>query len=601
MGLIEQYEPWGIRGYIDMSARWKGRVVVTFEHKQLIERVVRLGECPENEDEFKVWLAASRHVDMLRRNAREQEELIVTALYRTSSSTTIVHSAVVKGDHPGLRDHEGLLKWSCNPFHQSAATVDTVMQGGDVRFDPAEHDWGTDSLVGGFPLVYGRTWEGMDEPERQYLEIAQTYAHQLKIHWRSQRSAHCRFDRRGNWEDVVSITEKTPDEDVTLVSFQRDSLDRYLVEHNSVLVQLFDFTLFRPGSSSNWRGSRFVHHDMDRGIVFYQRRAKDQAFARGAQIVRPRLSRSDVEQRIENGGRLHLGADEPVKFTVLDLRHGRVATVTTDPATTTDYFSASENSLPFELSPAFFRAAVLSKYKADSEKYTVYEGRISCRGGWGLRSYSINEAGQVTAYICDLRHLPYEEQLHWHLHNEPPKTGLSDRSIATDFLAQWPETMTPREMLVDTLQRWCDLDIKWWKWRSHHPPNRLVVVPRTESRDEWGQALVALSNSVIEGFVVKELRQILNTEGPKAPQEWKSIVLLENILRARGVLGEGSKLVALRELNAGRNLSGVHARGSKAKGFVEAAQQKYGTYAKHFEHLCEDLSKELMLVEKELA
>ena len=161
--------------------------------------------------------------------------------------------------------------------------------------------------------------------------------------------------------------------------------------------------------------------------------------------------------------------------------------------------------------------------------------------------------------------------------------------------------MTPREVLVVTLQRWTELDIRWWKWRPDGSPDRLVVVPRTESRDGWGRSLVDLSNGVVEGFELKELRSILAGDGIEPDRNWKSIALLENILRSRGVLDKESKLETLRELIAGRNFSGVHVKGSKAKEYAERVKQQHGTYAAHYEYLCENLSRDLALVEETLA
>lgn len=76
---------------------------------------------------------------------------------------------------------------------------------------------------------------------------------------------------------------------------------------------------------------------------------------------------------------------------------------------------------------------MLLKYKADRDKYTVGERYVSCRATWHLRGIDVNEAGQVHAYICDLRSLPYSEQLHWLSYNEPPKTSISSRAITNDF------------------------------------------------------------------------------------------------------------------------------------------------------------------------
>ena len=564
-----------------------------------MEQIAHLDRCPRSDDDYRAWRTGFDHVELLRRNSYEQDELIVAA-FSNAAKTTYVHSAVLRADHPGLSDHEGLLNWQGGLFWQQASSVSSVISDDEVRFETHEHEWGTSALAGGEPLVYGR---GLDGSDNSYYEVAQAYTHHLDIHWQPDRAAFSRFDHRGDWEDVVSITGNSLRDGVSLVSFLRDPLDQYLVEHGSVLVQLFDFTFRRPGSPPNWRGSTYRYDDMDRGMIFTQQFAGDGSISmvRGVQIVRPRLSRAEVEQRIKRKwGQVDREPKTPVEFIVLDMRTGEIATVSTDPASTATYFEPNIKSLPYETSPAFFRPEVLSKYKADSDKYTVYENWISCRGGWDLGRYRVNEADQVAVYIFHLRDLPYEEQLHWALYNENPKAPLSDRTIATDFRGEWPKTIMPREMLVYTLERWRRLGIKWWRWHPDRPPDHLIVTPRTESRDEWEKAIADLSKRVIEGFVVKELRRILETEGIRADKSWQSIALTERILHSRGALDKGSKLTTLRGLRAARNLSGTHLRGSDAKEYVQTVRQDHGTYAAHYEQLCEKLSKELALIEKGL-
>ena len=216
-------------------------------------------------------------------------------------------------------------------------------------------------------------------------------------------------------------------------------------------------------------------------------------------ILCPKISKSDAEQLVMNGRIKDVSDLRPIDFIVQDLRNGGTCQVSTDPDTTTSYFMAGANSLPYEASPAYFRSGVILKYTGDREKYTVLDDSVRCRGGWSLRSYSVNDAGQIAVYICDLRRLPYEEQQHWATFNEPPKAGLPKRAIDTDFRGQISEDLTPREELTQTLQEWKRRDVPWWTWRDQHSPD-LLTVPLTDSRDEWGAALVALSNCLIEGF-----------------------------------------------------------------------------------------------------
>ena len=122
-------------------------------------------------------------------------------------------------------------------------------------------------------------------------------------------------------------------------------------------------------------------------------------------------------------------------FITLDWRNEKIIDVSTEPECATSYFDAEHNDLPYEVSPAFFRPDVLLKYKADRDKYVIDERhrRITCRGIWLLKGFDINEAGQVHAYICDLRNLPYQEQLHWKGYNEKPKGTISNRAFVNDI------------------------------------------------------------------------------------------------------------------------------------------------------------------------
>ena len=215
-----------------------------------------------------------------------------------------------------------------------------------------------------------------------------------------------------------------------------------------------------------------------------------------------------------------------------------------------------------------------------------------------MKNYDVNEAGQVAAYICDLRHLPHEEQLYWAIYNEEPKAGLSERAITTDFAGQWPEEVTSRERLVHILQRWAACDVEWWKWRPDDVPNVRIVVPRTGSRNEWAASIGRLYTDVIEGFGVKELRVVLEEEGGEVDKSWRSRVLLERILSAKGELQDGQSLAAFQELIEARNLGAAHAGESKFREFSQRVLAEHDTYAAHFECLCDSLADDLTLVDQ---
>ncbi|QDP72132.1 hypothetical protein FOG18_05925 [Legionella israelensis] len=93
-------------------------------------------------------------------------------------------------------------------------------------------------------------------------------------------------------------------------------------------------------------------------------------------------------------------------FTIYDFKHEQVVECSSDPNALDNYFK--DTGKPFEMSPVFFKPEVLSEYKNNPEKYEVNERNIKCYGAWNLKTYSINEEGQVQTYIYYLGQLPHK-------------------------------------------------------------------------------------------------------------------------------------------------------------------------------------------------
>jgi hypothetical protein len=100
-----------------------------------------------------------------------------------------------------------------------------------------------------------------------------------------------------------------------------------------------------------------------------------------------------------------------------------------------------------------------SQYKNNPDKYDLTERTISCRGGWLLETYDINEHNQVHTYAVYLARLPYKEQLHWLQYNEEPKGGISRRDFQTDFEAKFPDEKSKLQQLKESLERLGNLKV----------------------------------------------------------------------------------------------------------------------------------------------
>ncbi len=542
------------------------------------------------------WIRGRNHLDLLERNAGE-DEIIVAVL----TPVSCINSFVASADHPDLQgDVRALDEWSPNPLHHDASSYgwNWIPGAADgVRVEPRCETWDLPPDV--YPLAFGRSIEGVPDPA--YYEIAHEYTHVSDIHWRPERHAYSRIGHRGDWVDLITISDRGGSSFMDLVSFQRQSLELHLIAMNAVLVRTFDIMLRSESSSGlDDRGGR-AERMVRSGTGLYYREVVIEDYyghLRGVQIIRPTLTPDEVALLVKEGYIPNPTESEPVEFDVYDLRNKRVVTVSTDPSTTTNYFVADRNSLPFETSPAMFRPEVLTKYKADSDKYTVQEGSIACRAVWYLKNYWVNDAGQVCVYICYLRDLPYEEQRHWALHNEEPKTTvIPDRVVKTDFLGEWlnEDDLDPIAMLIHQLGQWVRDGVSWWRWTAEGSPAGLTV-PRTDSRDEWLEACLVLAKGVVEGFNLDVVRARLHEVGGKYEKQERSVLLLERLLRILGLIGRTERVAALWDVNELRNAK-AHASG-QARQLSHAALREHGSHASHFEDLCIRLVVELKLIEQ---
>lgn len=426
-----------------------------------------------------------------------------------------------------------------------------------------------------------------------YYEVLQEYTHITGIHWNPEQNAYCRFDGLGELEHVVSITAENTSQGVSLVSFKREPLEEYLAASQSVLVQMFDFTLGRL-ADMNWHYA--PENVIKKTHIFFRQKLDlgKSAHTRGVQIIRPRRSNSEIFASIK-------GEQERqyVEFIAYDFRNDCITNISTAPNKTANYFQEHKKSIPFETYPAFFNAEVLSKYKSDHDKYSIDEQNrtIDCRDAWALRNYGVNEAGQVYAYICYLGNLPYSEQLYWKSFNEKPKTGISERDLKSDFKGEWVENTDPLARIKHILTQWEKSDVPWWKLRDPASVGR-VTPPLTSSRDEWARSFTNLAQFIIEGFEIKAIRTKLDELGIAWQRDEKSLSLLERVLSGETENGCTQKLNGLRSIQRIRSKVGAHARGTEADALAKRAVQEHGSYAAHFEDVCRNIVSELEHIER---
>ncbi|WP_374345703.1 hypothetical protein [Phenylobacterium sp.] len=563
--------------------------MVKYAHRKIGEDILDIDAIPPNGHDFAQWTLAGRHLDLLMRNG-ESEELIVYA----SGPYSYIHSLAVPNSSLSPLNKGDLLAWSCNPDTSIASYCSGGGRTG-MWIERGDKLRGAKALRDATDLLFIRSFEGWKGDGARYVELNQEYTHLNSIHWRHEYSAYCKYDENGDLEEDVSVTMRAAGSQLSLVTFGRKHLEEYLAISGCSLVRMFDFTLVRHDSFNGWPDGPEDIHDASDSLFYRQKAMGDAAYTRGVQIIRPNRSLEDTTSTIKDrwSGRK---AKQYVEFTAYDWRNRLVKKVSTDPLATTNYFEANGNRLPFELSPAFFRPEVLSKYKTDREKYTIEERGIQCRSAWYLKGYDVNDAGQVHAYICDLRRLPYSEQLHWLSYNEEPKASISHRAFTNDFEGEFVSYLSPREEVMSIVRRWKKDKVGWWQLRDPDLLDR-ANQPLTASQDEWSEAHMDLSKLIVEGFQLKFIRAALDGASIKYVTSEQSIGLLEKLAVHHGDLEATAQFVGLRTVQRIRSKVKGHSGSSEAKQIVHEAISKHGSFAENFKYVCTLVASELGIVE----
>lgn len=434
-------------------------------------------------------------------------------------------------------------------------------------------------LKGGEKLIFRRSWPGPTKPP---LELSQRLIHTLEVHWVNHRNAYCRIDENGDLEDVINVYQvpsDDPDHPDSVVTIKSYELFEFARLADMSLFFFYDFTRTDDNFIGWTDQERFSASDSD---LYYHGGTMPGygSYMNGRQIVEPPFKKRDISKRRKA---LRSPKKQFATFKAINMRDGKLIEHSCDPALTATYFE-KESKKPLQISPAFFSAEVLHKYKADPAKYELAHRAISCRGAWHLKTYDVNKAGQVHTYLIYLADLPYREQLYWQSFNEEPKDFISDRAIKTDLYGEWSEEYD----VIDAIKRLVrSLDEKprvWWLPRGEALA-RTFHLPVTQSESEWAESILTLDQLLVEGFSPKPLRKIAEGGGRALDKTWGSLKLIEECLVALGVDEEDAKrsvspLRALHELRS--TVKGHHADGKKSAAVADALK-KYGSLKGHFE------------------
>ncbi|MFX0197884.1 MAG: hypothetical protein ACFFCW_17315, partial [Candidatus Hodarchaeota archaeon] len=215
----------------------------------------------------------------------------------------------------------------------------------------------------------------------------------------------------------------------------------------------------------------------------------------------------------------------------------------------------------------------------------------TCRNAWHLKTYDINEKGQVSTYLCYLGHLPHSEQLHWKQYNEEPKAPISERAYKTDFLGQWDLSYDPLSALKSSLKKLEEAKKEIWNCPDERLFAQLNYVV-SDSLKEWSDEIDTLDKLVIEGLrrpYLKRLAKSMNCNDEKLGP----IKLLEQILVKKGGDQEEVNMIIspLTDIHHLRTKFSGHIGGKEANQIRKELISKHGNLKNHFRNILERTDK----------
>jgi len=534
---------------------------------------------PVHETDFNSWVQQEDVLPFLEQEIKDENIILYAAL-----PFAFLHAVLIPDVKLNKSIVDDLLLWNNNPY----SSWGLVVSADDAWIEGPLAEAGSKTLSKGEQIIFARSFEGVESREH-YFELQEKISHVLGLHYMSERNAWCRLNKMGDIEDIVKILELSDlprRASGTVITINKKVLGEYTSVGNFVLCRMFDFTRYRRGDFSGWRGENRPaifgkHKEIFGKLVVYEGYG---SYSRGVQVKNISVPKEKV---INNtwGRSSSKKTKQYAMFIAFDWKNKRIAEISCDPSCLASYFVESE--LPFQTTPAFFKPEVLLKYKSDREKYHLDDRSISCRGSWYLDTYDVNEAGQVHTYLIYLSNLPYEEQLHWKQYNEKPKAPLSKRAFATDFKGEWYDEYDPLYTLKYKLEELHRANVGWWTLRSEDVLKK-VNYPYTSSRDEWADEILNLDQLIVEGFEEKWLRRKAKELGRNPDLTLRELKLTEESLIGIGFEEDHAyKIMSpFHELHNLRSVLKGHASGSEAEEMRKQALQNFGSFHKHFKDLC---------------
>ena len=406
------------------------------------------------------------------------------------------------------------------------------------------------------PIVVVRSNSGIGP--KILPEIVEEFRHLLDLRPNIDHTKFDKLTRDGSLEPAAEVSESS-------VKIRTKYLKQYLAARQLDLVRFMDSRVFHPGDHTAAFETEFGRNPCEmRGPSYRLRWWCDHAqqWDLGDQtlsMVRGKLVIPAPPQELSGiwpWDEQDVG--EYQEFTIGEDDVGREIRFTCDPDQLRNFFGANPEA-PQYLTPVWFRREVLQKYYADTDKYTVTDGRLSCGGVWGVHIDNDNADGFVMVWLGDLgRDIPATERDHWKAHNVVLQRLGSETAIKRQLLGQVADAESPVFVFKQEYSRFREAWRERFDWDllcELEGPNAAALdrlrTPLNSTDKEFEDLIKDLHLALVEALNSKRLKSDVagDTSG------MKSISLLERWLGELGYPLLVRDIDFLRELNEVRSLS----------------------------------------------
>ncbi len=366
-------------------------------------------------------------------------------------------------------------------------------------------------------LVHRRSGYGTEDP---YCELSEEF----RLYYDLYEETANRYDRKYYYIDDAGDKTAVAEIKKDLVAVQTRFLKDYISVRRCFLLLFFDAVRYSDTEelpADETVKSPLVHYRL---VSSDTKRLLSSSYGKSLARMLGKCSIPPIAgYRLSEQGRFpieKLHEDFVIGFD----SDGRELTFTSDEDHLSNYFGKNPNA-PNYLTPVYFSPEVLNKYYGDPSRYEVSDGLVSCTRYWSLEMDN-NLSQHVAAFLGDLGHLPYKEQLHWKSYNIPPQAGMSHAAVARAFMGQFAEPEKADLFLKNRLNSFSEVWRKNLGWDLFLPLSEgdehyltTLHIPTSENNPkEFEEQVLAITKLTIDSLNEAKLaeKQLSLQEGAKS-------------------------------------------------------------------------------------